>query len=334
MADRFRIFSRDGYFIGQARTSVERSWALMTETSARFAISVYDTTKANKYLLNYGNWILVENSEGLPDWVGMIDNRGFDGGAVIVTAFTPERQFLYRRGPGVWTMNGSAGELFAQMIQYIDSLEETVLAVGNIDSRTNPMQETLNPTVITDNLARIVERSGEGYRWRPQVVKGKLTVYCDWYSNMLLETGLILYDGHNISGDHPLQESAPVNDVLAYGNGDNWTNRIIAVAQDQESKEDYGLRQTAFNVQTPSLDTLRQAASTVLNEVKQPKYSFPLSALNVNGTYGKLAPGALATLTRLVGEGFSEDGLGYKSNSIVVQSMDYNPASGYVALSL
>ena len=133
------------------------------------------------------------------------------------------------------TLTGDAGEIFAQMVFYVNSLEQTPLIVGNINSASGEMQETLRPTPISENLKRIIARSGEGYRWRPEINSGRLIIYCDWYPNLVLDTGLILHDGYNISGDHPLTETPPVNDVLAYGNGTNWDTRIISNAVDEAS---------------------------------------------------------------------------------------------------
>ena len=227
--DQYRIFSQDGIWIDQLRTTGERTWALVTETSAKLDISVHDL-KCNPFTLNYGNLLLIENSDGLPPWGGVIDLIGFDQGKCSIWAYTPERYFAYRRGPRRLTLNGKAGDLFAQMIVYINRVEQTVLAVGDIHSNTNVMQETLNPVVLTNNLVRVVQRSSEGYRWRPEVTRGKLTIYADWFPSLVLETELILQDGYNISGGHPLTLSAPVNDYLAYGMGADWDKRIISIA--------------------------------------------------------------------------------------------------------
>jgi hypothetical protein len=278
--------------------------------------------------------LLIENSDGLPPWVGVIDLIGFDQGKCFVWAFTPERYFAYRRGPRRQTLKGNAGDLFSQMVVFINRAEQTVLAVGDINSVTNTMEETLNPVLMTNNLARIVQRSGEGYRWRPEVTRGKLTIYADWFSSLVLETNLIFQDGYNISGNHPLTLSAPANDYLAYGLGADWDKRIISIAQDDTSRQQYGLRQASGSFNTKSQDTLDVAAQTALLALKQPSYSFPLSALNKGDTFAKLTPGALATFTKLVGQGFTNNGLGYISYDRVVRSMTYDPLQGTVALAI
>jgi len=331
--DQYRIFSRDGILIDQLRTSAERAWALITETSAKFALSIHDL-KCNTFTLNYGNLLLVENSDGLPPWVGIIDDIGFDQGKCFVWAYTPERYFSYRRGPRRLTLKGKAGDLFSQMIVYINRQEQTVLSVGDVNSKTNTMEETLNPVPLTNNLARIVQRSGEGYRWRPEVVRGKLTIYADWFPSLVLETDLILQDGYNIASSHPLTLSAPANDYLAYGLGTDWESRIISIAQDVDSRQQYGLRQASGSFNTKSQDTLNVAAQTALNTLKQPNYSFPISALNKGNTFAKLQPGALATFTKLVGQGFTNNGLGYLSYNRVVKSMVFNPLQGTVSLAI
>ena len=334
MTDQVRVFTRDGIWVDQPRTSVERSWALTTETSAKFRLSVFDA-KCNPFTYNYGCPILVENNEGLPDWVGMIDGRSFGNGSLIVTAYTPERWLLYRRGPTTLKLKGTAGSIFTHLLQYAEGLENTVLAVGDIDSDTGNMEEILNPgTLLSANLKKIVQSSGEGYRWRAEVVKGKLTIYGDWFANMTLDTGLILVDGFNISGEHPLLESPPINNVLTYGNGNDWSKRLTATQIDADSIEDFGLRQMTLGVSTDKKPVLDAAATVNLNVKKRPRYSFPLSVLNTNETFSKLAPGVKADWTRSVGQGFSGNELGYTSISIFIRGMNYNPEKGYVGLQL
>ncbi len=331
MMDTYRIFSRDGTWIEQVRTSAARAWAAVTETSAKFYLSVYDP-KCNPFVLNFGNLLLIENSDGLPPWVGMIDQIGFEGGAAVVYAYTLERYFFYRIGPRSLTLKGNAGRIFAQVIDYINGLEKTVLAVGDLASNTGDMQETMNPVSLTNNLERIISRSGEGYRWRPEVVKGKLTVYADWFPSLALDTGLILQDGYNISGNHPLTISPPSNYYTAYGIGNDWGTRIMSISQDAESQQQYGLRQVSESVNTASQASLDVAARTALVAIKQPTVSFPLSALNVDDTFAKLIPGAKAIFTKLVGQGWSDNGTGYLSYDRIVSSMAYDPAGGFVQL--
>lgn len=330
--DAYLIFDNDGLLIDQVRTSADRSWALITETSARFYLSIFDP-KANPYTLNFGNILLILNSDGLPPWVGMIDQVSFDRGAVVVWAYTPERWFNYRRGPRGLTLRGKAGEIFSQMITLINSIEQTPLAVGNINSNTGVMEETLRPIILTNNLARILQRSGEGYRWRPEIEKGKLTIFADWFPNLVLDTGLILQDGYNISGDHPMSMSAPVNDYLAYGIGSDWQQRIISQVVDAESRGQYGLRQASDSYNTKVQAVLDITARTMLDQFKQPKDSVPITALNQGDTFQRLLPGALATYTKLVGQGFSSDGIGYLSYEKVIRSMTFDPAIGNVQLS-
>jgi hypothetical protein len=62
--------------------------------------------------------------------------------AALVRAYSPERYFDYRRGPQSLTLTGKAGQIFQKMINYINGLESTVLAVGDINSDTNRMEET------------------------------------------------------------------------------------------------------------------------------------------------------------------------------------------------
>jgi hypothetical protein len=151
-------------------------------------------------------------------------------------------------------------------------------------------------------------------------------------SSLVIDNNLILQDGYNIAGDHPIESSAPINDYLAYGQGSDWETSLTAIAQDSESRQQYGLRQASESYNTLSQDTLQTAADVTLNELKQPSYSFPLAALNIDDTFKKLQPGVKATYTKLVGQGFSQNSIGYLSYEHVIKAMVFDPAVGTVSL--
>lgn len=331
MEEQHRIFDHDGVLLDQILTTVPRSYGITSETSARFALSVFNR-KCNPNTLNFGNYLLSENSDGLKPWSGMVDIIGFDSGYALCWAFSPERCFFYRRGPRRLTLTGKAGEIFAQLINIMNTIEMTPIKVGNIATNTNLMEETLNPVSLSENLRRIVSRSGEGYRWRPEVENGRLTIYGDWFPSTVLDTGLILQDGYNITSDHPMTMNPPKNDSLSYGVGVDWGTRIISEARDQASIDRYGRRQFSASVNTKAQASLDQVNAVRLAQFKEPQNSFPISALNVGNTFRDLDAGARATFTQLVGQAFSNDGLGYLSYDRIIKAMSFDPASQTVGL--
>lgn len=327
------MFDHDGILIDQVSTSIERAYGITTETTAKCAVSVFDP-KWNPYTFNYGNSLLCENSDGLLPWVGMVDLLGADRGIGMAWAWTPEHWFGYRRGPRRLTLKGTAGAIFAQMIEYINKIENTPLVVGDIFSNTVPMEETLNPVPLSENLKRIVTRSGECYRWRPEVVKGKLKIYGDWFPGSIVDTGLILQDGYNITPDHPMTMYPPANDQLSYGSGTDWDSRIIAQAIDQSSVDRYGLRQVSTSVSTKVQSSLAIINNLSLARFKEPQYKFPLSVMNEGDTFKRIAPGAVATFTQLVGQAFSNDGLGFLSFDTVVRLMNFDPKTQSIGVAI
>lgn len=333
MEEQYRIFDHDGVLIDQISTSVERAYGITTETTAKFAMSVFDP-KWNPHTMNYGNAILCENSDGLKPWVGMIDLLGTDRGIGMAWAWTPEHWFGYRRGPRRLTLKGRPGEVFAQMIQYINSIENTPLAVGDIFTNGSYMEETLNPVPISENLKRIISRSGECYRWRPEVVDGRLKIYGDWFPGSVLNTGLILQDGYNITPDHPVTSYPPVNDQLSYGSGTDWGTRIVSQAVDQESIGRYGLRQASTSVSTKVQGNLDIVNKLSLEAFKEPQHKFPLSVLNQGDTFQRIEPGAIASFTQLVGQAFSSDGLGFLAYDVIVRLMNFDPMTETIGVAI
>ena len=165
--DRIRIFDREGFAVAEFRASVERSWSVNDGGRAKFSYPSRKSDIVNEKVLNFGNWLVIENS-ALPTWVGVIDTpRNWSPREVEVSAYSPEQVFAWRRGPKEEKIKGTAGALFAKLISRINQQELTCLRLGDVYSGGVEREETLNPTTLDENLRRIVKHSGEEYAFRP-----------------------------------------------------------------------------------------------------------------------------------------------------------------------
>jgi hypothetical protein len=330
--DRIRIFSRQGDPLAEFRASVPRSFVIGGEGRAQFTYPTRKTDIVNEDVLNFGNWLLIQNSQ-LPPWVGIIDTpREWSTRNVTVSAYTPERLFSQRIGPLEEVLTGSAGSIFAGLITRVNLAEQTILRAGNIWRGGTQRQETLNPQPLNEYLKGLWERSGEDYTWVPNVhngTGGNLTVNGNWLPFLGVEAGIRLHEGKgggNVEAvGRILVEDGPItNYVLAYGEGETWKSKPNVGATSQTSIGRYGLRQQAVEYSgVTSGETLRINALQHIEEFQYPARSFLLNALNVGDTFQYIGLGNIFSL-RLESAGFRAGNIGF-SGRVRIIGMSYNP---------
>lgn len=329
--ERVRIFKRDGTSIAEFNAKVERSWAIGDEGRAQFTYATRITDIVNETVLQYGNWLLVENSM-LPDWVGVIDTpRSWTARTVTVSAYTPEHVFGWRRGPFEVAKSGSAGSIFEYLLQLVNSAEPTIIKAGSINKSGTNRQETINPTQLNTDLQRIYERSLEEYQWRPIIEdSGRLAVLADWMPHIGITTTALLHEGKaggNIETvNNILVEDGTIkNDVLGYGDGLTWASKPKQQIIDPFSRFKYGLRQWAegFDGVTNG-QTLKDNTIALVNDESNPKKTFSINALNVEDTFKYIGLGNTLNL-QFQNIGFYNNGsLGFETK-VRITAMRYDP---------
>jgi hypothetical protein len=325
--ERVRIFDREGYPLAEFRATVERSWTIADEGRAAFTYPSRKTDIVNEKVLNFGNWLLVENSD-LPAWVGVIDTpREWTSRNVTVCAYSPEHVFGWRRGPLEVRLSGSPGTVFDKLLSYVNQAETTIIRPGNIHRGGRPMEETINPTGLDRDLERICERSSEEYQWRPMIdTGGRLIVYADWMESLGITTGAILHEGRgggNIETvANILVEDGPIlNDLLAYGDGLTWTSRPNINIVDLASIGAYGRRQSSAGYSgVTNVQTLKDNGLEKVLADRNPLHTFKLHALNVGDTFKHIDLGNRLTL-RMENVAFGID------TTVRITGMAYDPES-------
>jgi len=329
--DRIRIFNRAGAPLAEFRAAVDRSYAIGEEARAQFEYPSRKRDVVNNTVLRFGNWLLIENT-ALPTWVGVIDTpREWGVRTVRVSAYTPEHVFGWRRGPLEDVIVGTASSIFKRLLRLVNTAENTVIREGVIRAGSVRMQETLNPTKLNEDLQRIQQRSLEEYAWRAATdVSGKLIVYADWVKLLGVDTGVILQEGKgggNIEAEREIMvEDGPiVNDLMGFGEGETWKTKKKYTAKDATSRALYGLRQSSEEwYDVSSEGTLRNNTITALNDLKEPKRTFHINALNTGDTFKYLRLGNKLNLL-LENIGFDRTGTHYQT-TIRILAMSYDSA--------
>jgi hypothetical protein len=328
--DRVRVFARDGSPLAEFKARVERSWALVDEGRAQFTYPSRISDVVNKKIINYGNWILVENSY-LPAWVGVIDPpRTWSGRNVTVSAYTAERVFSWRYGVLEAVKNGSSGSIIVYLLYLVNLAEPTIITAGVIDNGGGQMQETINPTPLSEDLRRVQERSGGEYQFRPVVNDaGRLSVYMDWAYRVGVETSALLHEGKGggnveVASSLMVEDGKIINDLVGYNDAMTWQSKVVQKVVNQQSISDYGLRQSSNEYSGATTNyAVWYYATRDLKKNLDPIKKFALNALNVGDTFNYLNVGNVLNL-QLQNAGFVGGGLGQEAR-VRITGMHYDP---------
>jgi len=330
--DRVRIFSRDGKQLTEFNHSVARSWAIGAEGVAGCELPTGKAYSAEEFI-EYGNWLLVENSL-LPDWVGVIDvPREWSANTVSIYAYTAEHVLTWNSGLEEEKMSTSAGGIFERIIEIVNDNEQTIVAPGHIWRGGQHREETLNPNTLDVDLQRIYERSGEEYFFAPEVdADNQLAVLGNWLNRLGDETEYYLT--HGSGGNLELLEQALIedgpiaNDVVAYGEGATWAEKARARVRNQYSINKYGLRQFILDdKKTTDGETLRSYAEKYVREHSNPVRRLSASALNIGNTFDYIKLGNVVNLV-LKNSGYHGGKTGTETRARII-GMAYDPDQGH-----
>lgn len=330
---RIQVFDRNGVMIAEFEATCNRSWLLSDVGKAQLDLSVFDA-KCRREYLEFGNLVLVEH-EKLPAWGGVIDTprTWYGNGAVSVQAYSAEKLLSYRIAPLNITLKGTAGEIVRQMLQLAQADDTLPIVEGQIDVGGTQRQETLNVSVILEEMQRVAKRAGGEFTVIPVVTRGILSFELSYYTSIGRETGFGLEEGHNLelTSRVLVEQGNLVNDLVGYGDGASWTSRPTQRVIDEGSIGLYGRRQGAKNFSGNVIEgTLLDNSVKYVEQRKQPRMTFDLSALNVGETWSWLRPGNVLKM-RLFSVGFNGDSFGY-TGDVLVRGMEFNEEKNTVRI--
>ena len=321
------VYSKDGTPITDLKVSVVSSSLLNAIGEAVFYVAK-SSPKCRNEVLKWGNYIVVQRSGDLDDWVGVLDTpRPWHNGYVEVHAFDPVYLLDYRPAPLNATISGTAGEKFEKLLAIANGQEDTLIRAGEIFYGGGTSDEIVNDSVYA-HLKKIRENAGHDWICTPEVGdQGRLTITMDWLEKAGVETDLELSQGHNIvSGDSPLEESGQIiNAVEAVSSLD--AGGLVTTYVDEIARAENGLRKVrkVFNG-IASLDALLAAAKTFVDAQKAASVSTPLTAVNVGRTFANIRRGNMASY-RYSKDGFNGDGLG-QSAPLRISGYRFNESDG------
>lgn len=295
------IFNRDGRTVDDSIIAgFKRSWVLNDIGECSFEIP----SSLFRESMEYGNLILLE-SDTFPNWGGVIDipRSWKSGGTVVINAYSAEYLLTFRRVSVPLELKGDSGTIFQHLIEMANSQYPTRINANKVWRGGDEIVKTLSAQSVFDTIVELAKETGCDWDVIPVVSsENVLSFEANWYQRKGIELkDHPLMEGFNIGEGSPsMEEQAPeeglMNDILGYGNGSVWDEKIKIISERQASRDLYGVRQGFLQVDTDSPSTLIMAVNKGLDKSSWIRRTFDFDVLNVGDILPALGIGNLYEL--------------------------------------
>lgn len=278
------VTDHNGVALGELAAGIESvSWKLNEIGRARLVVANPGTADE---LIQFGNRVLIEFDNGLPDWTGYLDTpRRWRYGSVALSAYSGEGLLAHRvTDRGRYFRKATAGAILRAIL--LEQAGPAVVELGNVWLDGLPH----SPSYHFKSLLQIVQDSllrmeAADFDVSGHIENGRLRLRANFYERRGYELpGVALLEGHNINVAEPEEQGEIVNEWFLAGGGTGWgaESRIYATARDEQSIYKYGLRQGSEVMSGVSVqETLDGHARNNLAESAEPYLSLPLTAINL-----------------------------------------------------
>ncbi len=289
-----RIFNRNGSLIKNVRSIASRSWVINEFGRAYIPISTIDQREFD-YLINaeYGNYVYITHDD-LPPWGGMIYlPRPWQGTAAGINAYSGEFLLKTRRGHPGLSINGTPGNYFATVINYLVKNSPMLLRMAS-DYYKEGVAALQTVTFLTpyEYVTKLAADSGMEFSISPIYSGKRLSFEADWHLFQGTIENFVLQEGVNIEqGTETIlmtEDGDIINDVTVYSSS---SKAMTAASKqsvnviDKSSTDQYGLFQGSISVNSTSSGVLKQAGEAFLRAHARPTRTFNFKLNNVNETF-------------------------------------------------
>lgn len=324
------IYSRDGTPIADIRAAVVRSSLLNDIGEAIFSIAI-DSIKCRRELLEFGNWLYVQN-DSLSDWVGMIDTpRTWHNGYVEVHAFEAPFLLQYRPAPRNATITGTPGSLFTQLLDNANSQEDTLIQAGSVFAGGAAYDIIVNDSTYK-HIKDIATNNHHEWVCTPAIVNQRLVIVMSWLERAGTLTDLELAQGKNILyGDTPLDESGEILNSIEALSETTDEAAIVANYEDTASRNRYGLRRIREVFQgIPDGTALLSVGKQAVTDKGDASFATPLTVVNTGNAFANIRLGNIAKY-KYTNVGFFGDSLGMEQ-FVRIEGYRFDEPAGTVEL--
>jgi hypothetical protein len=264
------IFSPQGVQLAEVEPELESVvWRLNGVGPARFTLAWSDP-KCTPTNLRFGNRLLLQFSNGLPDWAGVIDlPRQRLEGAVVSTAYSGEQVLDWRVTDKGRYFNAMApGYIFRSLLTEENAEFPTGIEIGAIYEGGVHRTLEYHYHDLLERVKDLARLTGNDFSVTPEYIGGYLRLKANWHESRGADkSGQVwLVDGANVVEATLDEQGNLANHVIFIGQGTTWgSERLDAVVNHLSSQQLYDYREYA-EVQTgvSQLSTLRADAEAIL----------------------------------------------------------------------
>jgi len=284
------VFNRAGYSpVDIAPQWDYLAWRLNNVGVGKFSLP-YEDENCTTDVLRPGNRVLVRFENGLPAFGGVIDlPRRRTATGVQVTLYSAEHILDWRRTAKSRSFASvTPGAIFQAFLEEANSITPTGIAVGSVYTGGTARTEEYHYHSLWDALVTLQRLSGEDFHIAPYYSGGRLTFIGNWYESRGVDlSALVLLAEDKNLAELVMDEQGPIaNVVYAAGGGaggTTWDDRLVGIAQDATSQNEYSYREGA-EVITAVFDqtTLDASAAAILAEKKDARQNLSCVALDTD----------------------------------------------------
>ena len=285
---RFLVADRSGKIIADLAPEVGPVSERLNDIGVvKFSLARGDAS-ATETNLRYGNRVLIQFDNGLPDWAGVIGPpQTWDGHRIQCSAYSGEHMLGFRQTDrGRYFSGASVGAIFAAVISEASDNEPLGIEIGSVWTGG----ELHSPEYHYESLLAIIRDSICGklstadFDVSGQEIAGKIVFTANLYQRKgISRANIALMEGHNISAAKLNEQGPIVNWIDLAGQGNGWgDDRLVSNVADATSRTVYGLRQASAVYSDVVLQgTLDAHAANLLAESKDPHRLIELEAVDV-----------------------------------------------------
>lgn len=243
------------------------SWRLNNFGRAQFTISRKDS-KATRDFLGFGNRVLFQFDNGLPEWGGIIDpdRQWTSDGKIVCTAYGGEYLLGTRATEQTSLHEGvTIGAVFEDIILRMNAIEETGIVLGDVWKGG----AVHSPEYHYDNILDVIkddllELEAADFELQASLSNGKIVFTANLRERLgSIKRNVALLEGRNLALVELGERGPIVNVAYATGSRADWDDiREIGFSIDATSVADFGRREVTVQhsetEQGPSLDNIAQ----------------------------------------------------------------------------
>lgn len=332
MALRIVVGDRSGNLLAEVTPDVGPiSWRLndVGRVQLGFARTDLKATQAN---LAFGNRILIDFDNGLPNWAGVIDTprEWREDKTIVVNAYSGEYILGTRQTDrGRYFSDQTVGVIYKALIEDANNVVDMGIGIGTVWEGGAGHY----PEYHYKNLLAIIRESLCGalsdydFDVTGELSNGRIALSANLYERKGFErVNIVLLEGENISRVKLIEQGEIINAWDIAGAGDGWseTARIYSHMEDGGSISAYGYRQGQKIYNDVSYQaTLDEHAITALAESKDPHNMLDLEVVDIEP--GRFADYGVGDTIRVMLHSF---GFGGYDGLVQVEAREFDPGSG------